>query len=99
MVSILSRQLKDDDYNSDEASLEIEDEFYCQKMKIVIRQAIPSLFCMLILMVQEMINLIFVGHLNQPAMIAGVGTGNMIMNMVGMSMFVGLNGALETLVS
>jgi Na+-driven multidrug efflux pump len=29
-------------------------------------------------MIQEMINLIFVGHLNNPAMIAGVGMGNMI---------------------
>ena len=46
-----------------------------------------------------MINLIFVGHLNEPAMIAGVGMGNMIQNMIGMSMFVGLNSALETLVS
>jgi MATE family multidrug resistance protein len=91
--------LKDDDYNSQEASIEVEDELYYQKMKIVIRQAVPSLLCMLILMIQEMINLIFVGHLNNSAMIAGVGTGNMIQNMFGLSMFVGLNGALETLVS
>jgi Na+-driven multidrug efflux pump len=78
-VNMLARSLKDDDY-SQESSVDVflDDELYCQKMKIVIRQAIPSLFCMLILMIQEMINLIFVGHLNNPAMIAGVGMGNMI---------------------
>ena len=32
-------------------------------------------------------------------MIAGVGMGNMIMNMIGMSVIIGINGALETLCS
>jgi MATE family multidrug resistance protein len=54
---------------------------------------------MLISMLQEIINLIFVGHLNNPEMMAGVGMGNMIQNMLGLSFFIGLNGALETLCS
>jgi Na+-driven multidrug efflux pump len=54
---------------------------------------------MLISMLQEIINLIFVGHLNNAEMMAGVGMGNMIQNMLGLSFFIGLNGALETLCS
>ena len=50
-------------------------------------------------MLQEIINLIFVGHLNNAEMMAGVGMGNMIQNMLGLSFFIGLNGALETLCS
>ena len=54
---------------------------------------------MLLLMMQEMINLVFLGHLNESNLLAGVGVGNMFMNMIGLSIVVGLNGALETLVA
>jgi MATE family multidrug resistance protein len=37
--------------------------------------------------------------LNDPAKLAGVGMGNMIMNMVGMATVYGMNGAMETLVA
>jgi len=46
-----------------------------------------------------MINLIFLGHYNQADLLAGVGIGNMFMNMTGLSISIGLNGALETLIS
>lgn len=50
-------------------------------------------------MVQENVNLIFIGHLNNAEMMAGVGMGNMIMNILGLTIAMGLNGALETLSS
>ena len=50
-------------------------------------------------MMQENINLIFLGQLNKPAMMAGVGMGNMFMNMIGLTPAWGLHSALETLVS
>lgn len=50
-------------------------------------------------MLTEFINTVFVGHLNEPAKLAGVGLGNMIINIFGMSVFLGMNGALETFVS
>lgn len=50
-------------------------------------------------MVQEVVNLAFVGQLNDAAMLAGVGLGNTILNMCGMSIILGLNLALETFVS
>jgi Na+-driven multidrug efflux pump len=46
-----------------------------------------------------MLNLIFLGHYNQADLLAGVGIGNMFMNVVGLSIVIGLNGALETLIS
>jgi MATE family multidrug resistance protein len=37
--------------------------------------------------------------LNDPAKLAGVGMGNMIMNLFGLSTVYGMNGAMETLVA
>lgn len=50
-------------------------------------------------MLTEFINTIFVGHLNDDAKLAGVGMGNMIINMIALSVAYGMNGAVETLVS
>jgi len=50
-------------------------------------------------MLQELMNLIFLGRLNKADLLAGVGVGNMVINFVGMSTIIGFNGALETLVS
>ena len=59
----------------------------------------PTVFSQLVGMAQEVTNLIFIGQLNEPAMLAGVGLGNVIMNVLGLSVIFGMNGALETLVS
>jgi Na+-driven multidrug efflux pump len=50
-------------------------------------------------MMQEVINLIFVAQMNDASMLAGVGMGNVIMNISCLSLIFGMNGALETLVS
>lgn len=60
---------------------------------------IPTVLCGLLTMTQEVVNLAFVGQLDDAAMLAGVGMGNTIINMVGLSSILGLNLALETLVS
>lgn len=39
------------------------------------------------------------GNLNEPALLAGVGMGNMLINVLCFAIVQGLNGALETLVS
>ena len=46
-----------------------------------------------------MINTYFVGHLNDPSMLAGTGMGNIVINMLCISVFISMNGAIETLVS
>lgn len=50
-------------------------------------------------MLQEVTNLAFIGQLDDAAMLAGVGMGNVIMNMLGLAVIYGMNLALETLVS
>jgi Na+-driven multidrug efflux pump len=45
------------------------------------------------------LNLIYVAKLDSPHKLAGVGMGNMLMNMIANSMSYGFNSALDTLVS
>ena len=61
--------------------------------------AIPSCLFSLLRCLTDIINLIFVGQLEDNAKLAGVGMGNMIQNMVAMSLILGFNSALDTLVS
>ena len=41
----------------------------------------------------------FIGNLNDPALLAGVGIGNMLINCLVFTVTEGLNGTLDTLVS
>ena len=45
------------------------------------------------------INLIFVGHLNNPTITAGIGLAIITINMVCFAIGFGFNGAIDTLVS
>ena len=66
---------------------------------IVISHAIPSVATMYLWQSLPVINLIFVGNYGNQSMIAGLGMANMINNIFGMSLCLGMNGAVETLVS
>ena len=58
-----------------------------------------SIWGLLFQFIVEIINLIFVGHLNDPVSIGGVGLGNLMINVVWFSVGMGMNGAIDTLVS
>jgi len=45
-----------------------------------------------------MIDVYFIGMTNNVNLISGVGLAFMVMNLIGIQTFIGLNGALETLV-
>ena len=47
----------------------------------------------------EMINTYFVGHLDDPRKLAGAGMGNIIISMMCLGVFLGMNGVLETFIS
>ena len=47
----------------------------------------------------ETINLLFIGHFGTKEEMAGVGMGEVIQNMTGLSLMQGMNSAIETLVS
>jgi MATE family multidrug resistance protein len=65
----------------------------------MMKLALPSVISYVFAVLTEFINIIFVGHLGDSAMLAGVGMGNMIINIFGLSLLFGINGALDTLVS
>ena len=47
----------------------------------------------------ELINIIYLGHTNDTNKIAGVGLGNMYVNITCQAVILGLNGAISTLAS
>ena len=75
------------------------DSKFSTKCCMIVKLAIPNSLSFLMGMIQENINTIILGQLNKASLLAGVGIGNVLMNMSGLSIAVGLNGALETLVS
>ena len=72
---------------------------FLQTIRAVIRFAVPAICCTFFVFLQEMVNLLFVGHLHDPAYVAAIGLGNAFINMLGLSIIIGMNGALNTLVS
>ena len=50
-------------------------------------------------MCRGMVDLIVLGQLQNPTLLAGVGMGTAIQNVCGISIVIGLNNALETLAS
>ena len=61
--------------------------------------ATPMIFGMLVYLMVQLTNTFFIGHLNDPVLLAGVGMGNMLINVLCFAVAQGLNGALETFVS
>ena len=58
--------------------------------------AIIAVFCTILL---ETINVLFVGHLNNTAMVAGVGLGNIFVNMFCQAVILGMNNTICIFVS
>jgi Na+-driven multidrug efflux pump len=61
--------------------------------------AFPVMISILLVIVIEFINFLFIGNLNIPPMLVGLGLGDMFINITTISVILGLNGALATLVS
>lgn len=65
----------------------------------ILRLVVPAILNNFVRMLMQVINLSFIGFLNKPVMVAGVGMGNMTINFVGLSLIIGFNSALDTLIS
>jgi len=66
---------------------------------MIYKIAVPTILKGLFEKSQEMINLIFLGHLDNKALIGGVGMGQAVIHLMGFSIILGLNSALDTLIS
>lgn len=72
---------------------------YFTASKDIILCSIPSITNLIFEMLVEIVNLIIIGHLNDPIALGAVGLGNMLINVICFSIAFGLNGAIDTLVS
>ena len=70
-----------------------------QRYFIIVKLAIPSVICLIVVQGQQLINLYYAGHLNNSAILAAIGVGNLIQNCVVDTLFRSLNSSLENLVS
>ena len=69
------------------------------RLRKYVRLGVASILCFVMMVIQEQINVIFIGNLSDPAKLAGIGLGNMVLNLVPYALLIGVNTALETLVS
>ena len=72
---------------------------FMQRAHLIIRLVLPASASCLVTMMTEIMNLSFIGYLDNPAMLAGVGLGNMTQNICALSIIIGFNSALDTLIS
>ena len=65
----------------------------------VTRASIPTILSMVFFQLVALMNIYFVGHQDDPNLLAGVGLGNMLLNVCMFAVSQGLNGTIETFVS
>ena len=66
---------------------------------LITRMASTLIVGLLLFLIVQLTNTYFIGNMNEPKLLAGVGMGNMLINVLCFAVIQGLNGALETLVS
>ena len=71
----------------------------CGQFWIVIKLSVGPIVSMIFYMIVQLVNTWYIGHTNNPELIAGVGMGNMLINVLAFATMQGMNGALETLIS
>jgi multidrug resistance protein, MATE family len=70
---------------------------FTQAIKDILEIGLPAIISMVLALVVEVINSIFVGHLGKEEILAGVGMANMYMNVTCLSLLFGMNMVLNTL--
>ena len=76
-----------------------DDMSICQSFWIVTKMAVPISFGLLLFLLINNINTYYIGSLNDAKLLAGVGMGNMLINVFCFAITQGLNGSIETFVS
>jgi Na+-driven multidrug efflux pump len=74
-----------------------EKEPFTKMLWAIVSVSIPASVTLMCSMVIDLINLGFIGHTNDAAKIAGIGLGNMYVNIVSRSLTIGLNSAISAL--
>mmetsp|Transcript_12782 Transcript_12782/g.21610 ORF Transcript_12782/g.21610 Transcript_12782/m.21610 type:complete len:275 (+) Transcript_12782:30-854(+) len=69
------------------------------RAQFILKIALPAIFSSLVYKIRDTFNIIALGHLDEKELMAGVGMGNACIHLMGLSIILGLNSALDTLVS
>ena len=72
---------------------------FIQDFRLVLKASIPGMWSMLSFLLVQLVNTYFIGNINDSYLLAGVGMGNMLINVLCFATQQGMNGALESLVS
>mgnify|MGYP002633858548 FL=1 len=72
---------------------------FVDRLTLILSLAIPTSLCSIINILVEVINLKYISYLNNDKMVGGVGLGNMTQNLLGLSIILGFNSTIDTLVS
>jgi Na+-driven multidrug efflux pump len=70
------------DQRGADKALNQDKEPFTKMLWQIARVALPASITMVFSMLMDLVNMIFVGHLNDSAKVAGVGLGNMYVNIV-----------------
>ena len=60
---------------------------------------VPAVLCTIVIFLQESMNLSFAGHMKKPSIMAGIGLGNMTINLFAIAFIDSMNQVIEVLVS
>lgn len=66
---------------------------------LICTSAVPNVVSFFLMLIPETVNMLSISHTESEAAVAAIGLGNMVQNCFGLSVGVGLTGALDTLVS
>ena len=92
-------QEQDSNFQKVEKHSEQEQESFLERCIQILQIAIPCTITSIIITCQDMVDIAFLGHLDNQALIAGVGIANVCVKFMGMIVINGLNNALDTLIS
>lgn len=79
--------------------LSFENSGFLRRCFILIKKVVPSSLQFMLFYMSSIVNLAFVGHLSNPAMVAALGVSNMMLHICVLSNVFGFNSAMDTLVS
>lgn len=65
----------------------------------LVNLSIPAISSFALMLLQDQINIWFIGQQNDTTQLAAIGLGNMVVSLTAYSLVIGMNTALETLVS
>jgi len=72
---------------------------WCRSFKKVVIASVPTILTNIFFYAVNIINIYFMGHQQDPDLMAGVGLGGMLLNVCFFAVGQGLNGTIETFVS